>query len=68
MSSSWGPLGVPPQSFLRHCTLVDVKRLRELADKARKTNKVINNEERASKIEEIQNQYNNLVKQYEGEK
>jgi len=68
MSSSWGPLGVPPQSFLQYCTLVDVKRLRELADKARKTNKVINNEERASKIEEIQNQYDNLVKQYEGEK
>jgi 2'-5' RNA ligase len=68
MSSSWGPLGVPPQSFLRHCTLIDVKRLRELADKARKISNVINNEERASKLEEIKNQYDNLVKQYEGEK
>ena len=68
MNSSWGPLGVPPQSFLQNCTLVDVKRLRELADKARKTHKVINNEERASKLEEIKNQYDNLVKQYEGEK
>jgi len=68
MSSSWGPLGVPPQSFLQRCTLVDVKRLRELANKARKAQKVINNEERASKLEELKNNFDNLVNQYEGEK
>tara|TARA_E500000178_G_C17013839_1_gene751860 strand:+ start:1836 stop:2042 length:207 start_codon:yes stop_codon:yes gene_type:complete len=68
MSSSWGPFGVPPQSFLKQCSIADVKRLREISKKTRDVQKVINNEERASKLEELKTQFNLLVNQYEGDK